>query len=208
MTYFKLAYSGTLPAGDVWVTGFHVLSTDTIDAVHALTVTWWTTFWEGPIGGTGYKALCSAGVASVASATYQLNDNAPFRTVGTRRSINTVVGTDTANSLPQECAPLISLRSNEPGPAGRGRMYLPPSSVDTVAANGSLSTASVNAIEAAAEAAWLATNGAIFTPVVFQRGTLVRPVIVEANVPQVMAVQRRRVNKVVRTRPGFTMPGT
>lgn len=207
MAIFRVTYSGVLPAGDIWTTGYHVTSTDTVSAVVESAGLWLTSFWNGVDAAPGYKTICNAGVVVTSSAAYELSPIAPYKVVASERGIFDLAGTDVANSLPQEVSPLISMRTSTPGPGGRGRMYLPCTATDTASAVGNLASAAATVIENAAFNAWTVTNGAFFQPVLFKRGTGGEIVINEFNVPDVFAVQRRRVNKVSRTRGDQTMPG-
>src|SRR5262245_39757275 len=64
MTHWRLTASGTLPAGDIWVTGLHVTRDAGGSTAGALTAwnTAWTTFWNGGGGLDGYGSLVVATV--------------------------------------------------------------------------------------------------------------------------------------------------
>lgn len=88
--------------------------------------------------------------------------------------------------------------------AGRGRFYLPPLAVSTVA-DGRLSSTAQGTVSSAVEAFLTSLGGASLTPVVRGRSTHTSTPITRYDVGDVFDTQRRRRDKLIETRIGGTV---
>lgn len=104
-----------------------------------------------------------------------------------------VSGSSGANPLPFEVATAVTLQTNHRGPSGRGRLYLPPTHINSMAAGGIYTNefvVSCNSLIALyLEAVILATP---YVPVVVSRRRLILNEIVSVACGQVPDSQRRR----------------
>lgn len=113
-------------------------------------------------------------------------------------------GSDTSEELPPQCSVAVSTRSATPTRAGRGRFFLPPYGVDTVASGKLTSTGRTRTATAAQKfLQHFTANG--WTPVIFHKGTAVETDITAIDVGDVFDTQRRRRNQQTETRTRLTI---
>lgn len=150
MSIYRITVSGHMKTGEEWNTTWHVdvaggqalnVANAAADAI--------TAAWSGTSGSAGkledyYTA--DLGVDSVAAV--ELGSDA--HGVDKKVVSLALVGTSTDELLPPNCAVAMSLRTNVPTKAGRGRNFLP-SPVVTTVVNQLLATA----VQTAMKNAWL-----------------------------------------------------
>ena len=115
-----------------------------------------------------------------------------------------LVGTGTGEALPPQNAIVVSLRTNTPTRAGRGRFYLPSPTVATVLDQRLDSTAQ-NDILNGALAMLNHMKGLSWLPAIYHRTTVNNTLVVGIDVGDVFDNQRRRRNKLVETRVRATL---
>lgn len=115
-----------------------------------------------------------------------------------------LTGTGTDEPLPPQNSVVVSLRSNTPTRAGRGRFYLP-SPVVTTVIDQRLDSAAQDDILNGALAMLNHMKGLGATPVVYHRGSSTVTPVVSIDVGDVFDTQRRRRNKLVETRVSATL---
>src|SRR5688572_9395941 len=117
MALYRHRLEGTF-TGEVWSFGLYSESTLSVAASQSAFMTGITNFWAeaGP--------LFSTDVAAVRAVTVEL-DPATGKQLTGAENTRADVGTSAAESLPYQCAPVVSLRTATLSRAGRGRFYAP-----------------------------------------------------------------------------------
>lgn len=206
MTIYLHRFSGTLPAGDVFTTGWHSNSSNSLPTSHGLAVSWLTDLMAGTGGAAGLHADLQTLTVFTKVTTSQLNTVAPYNTVAVAETDVTEPGTGGTATLPQDLAVVVSLRTTDPSRKGRGRMYLPAPLAADLASNGELAAATVTSWINSLDKAWVVSNGAGEHPVVFSRTTGLSGSIIRFGIGTLFDRQSRRVNKVNTVRTFSTMP--
>lgn len=107
-------------------------------------------------------------------------------------------------SLPYECAHVVTWRTALANKMGHGRWYLPAMTTGALATGGYvLSTTAVTDIVGAVNIAIAAWAGAL-TPVILHRKTLTTDNVIKGDVPDGVYVQGRRADKRVPARTSLT----
>lgn len=208
MTYFRVSQQGILPSLDVWVSNFHVQSSNTLAAVHTAASSGLASFWNNT-----YKAYCTPGTTLTQVVTTEL-DIATGKNKQAQLTTNNIAGTGVAPSLPNQCCVLVSLRTANAGKSGRGRQYLPGLAIANLASNGTLLATTRDAIDTAYQSF---INGLTSTgQVVILHGgyagkingvpqykSLTSDNVTAVAVATKFATQRRRINKVQATYSPF-----
>lgn len=154
MPDYKLEVHGHFSAAVAWSFGCHANSAQDLATI----LTTWKTAWEATWsdGGHGLNILYPATTGIDEYRAYTLD--ALMYSTAVATSGSTKVGTAAADSLPWEIAIVVSQRTAQTGPAGRGRIKLPAIIETSVNNNvvdpgdaGRISTA-VNAVKAAINA--------------------------------------------------------
>jgi len=201
MTYFKVSAIGVLPLADIFVTSFHVLSTNSLTQVHTAANTEWSTFWSAitthmPIG-TVLKEV----------KTVELNGTNGKQAFSQTTAHNTP-GTGVAPDVSQQCCILVSLRTASAAKGGHGRQYLPAPVSGSTTGNGQLSTAAQTAINAAYDT-MVSNLGPTYQLVVLHGGfhrkpdgsveylPLTHDAVTSSRVRDVLGTQRRRTNRIL-----------
>jgi hypothetical protein len=199
MANYRGKVEGHLEGGEVFNFTMHftavtgqaaVMATDLADAV--------TLMWSGtntPAGNITALYPAAIGVDRV------VVDELDFagKNVSQGRETLALVGTGTDEPLPPQCAVGISLRTDVPTKAGRGRFYLP-SPVTPTVVNQRLDTAAQNDYLHGALAMLQHMNGLGWTPAIFHRNGDAATPVVSLDVGDVFDTQRRRRNKLVPVR--------
>lgn len=198
MPDYRLKMHGTFASGRRWTTRIHMTSASDLGTVAALWASNTVNFWSNAT--TGIQTLYPVGTVFTGSSAALLNP--VFRETLKVDSPSTNPGTATADSLPEQNAIVVSLRSPAVGRNQRGRMYLPAPAED--AAVGGELTAPLGARASTAIHtlfdAMRSSGGTIFIynakvqpihdPVQFTKKT-----ITIEQVDRVLRTQRRRVRK-------------
>jgi hypothetical protein len=193
MAIFKHVVTGSGAAGDIWTSGLHSrMVVEDAGAAHAA----WEAALEIMLGAAGIGSYWADTTGSTNCTTYTL-DQATGHATWAVRSNAVHVGTGGAGQpAPRDCI-VVGLRTAVPGPAGRGRMYLPAVSTDNLSATGLISDAAKTAISNAVGSALLSLQTASVLPGIWRVGlgdavTGFRTVTVSG----VQGTQRRRSNKI------------
>jgi hypothetical protein len=195
LTIYRLVASGTTE-DEVWECTLHVSGGGAIAAAQDAWVGAWGAAWNGNDAPTdNLNQLMATTVETTSLFTSQL-DPVTFHQVAKIENDATLAGTATGDQLPPQCSVVITWLTALASKNGRGRMYLPPFSVDAVAA-GRLSAADSAIVLAAGKNLINAMSGSGFTPVVFNRKTGVGTPITRVRTGNVFNTQKGRLDKLV-----------
>lgn len=198
MTILKHVLGGPQSAGDQWTSGFHSFGANlTAAAAHALLSAAVNT----AIGGTQLAQYLAPTTRITDLTTYVL-DEVTGKAIDVARSAVNIVGTSAGAQAPPRAATVIGLRTNRPGPRGRGRMYLPAPALSNFDANGLITAGARNGIGGAMSSLMAQCRSRGLDPGLFDRSGL-NPEIVpfhQVTVGAVAGSQRRRTNKIP---PGY-----
>lgn len=203
MTVFRHRATGTHTGGEQWTFGLYSEGTGTVDEAE--------TAWDNGVTSffTSMGAAIPSTVSVLTTSTASIDETTGAQI--TRRELtNGSAGTGTAESLPYQVTPVVSLRTNLATRAGRGRFYAPSLGVDQIS-GGRLLTAARTALADAALAMLQDVMISGLVPVIFHRtassGTaqFSRTQIISLDVGDVLDTQRRRRNKLIESRESRTL---
>jgi len=200
MTHWRVTAQGTLPAGDIFVTGFQIFRVSGGDTA-GLLAAWQTAyelFWNGTGASDDFKSLTKTTVVTTLLTATQVGDDG--KNVDQELATVSLAGTATDDSMPQETSPVLSLRTANASKRGRGRCYLPPLTEASDAGNGLMVSGSQTQIATAGQAMVQSLNGAAYQVVVWHRDLLTGDPVIAVDVADAFRVQRRRQNRVAITR--------
>lgn len=191
MALFKHTLQGTFP-GEVWSFGLHTLGNLTVSAAE--------TAWATAVGGfwTSAGPLFANEVVATGTTTAEL-DQATGKQITRVETGSSLIGSAASESLPYQCAPAVSFRTNLATRAGRGRFYAPSLAVEFVAAGKMTSTAQTALLDGA-EAMVNSLTAAGLTTVLYGRTSHATQEVTRVDVGDVIDTQRRRRNKLVENR--------
>lgn len=191
MALFKHTLQGTFP-GEVWSFGLHTTGNLTVSAAE--------TAWATAVGGfwTSAGLLFANEVVATATTTAEL-DQATGKQLTRVETGSSLIGSAASESLPYQCAPAVSFRTNLATRAGRGRFYAPSLAVEFVA-GGKMTSAAQTALLAGAEDMVNALTAAGLTTVLYGRTSHATQEVTRIDVGDVIDTQRRRRNKLVESR--------
>lgn len=191
MALFKHTLQGTFP-GEVWSFGLHTSGNLTVSAAE--------TAWATAVGGFWASAglLFANEVVATATTTAEL-DQATGKQLTRVETGSSLIGSAVSESLPYQCAPAVSFRTNLATRAGRGRFYAPSLAVEFVA-GGKMTSAAQTALLAGAEDMVNSLTSAGLTTVLYGRTSHATQEVTRVDVGDVIDTQRRRRNKLVESR--------
>lgn len=191
MALYRHRLEGTFP-GEIWSFGLYTDSNLSVAAAQSAWMTGITNFWAEA------TALFSADVATTRAVTVEL-DPATGKQLTGAEDTRTDVGTSAAETLPFQCAPVVSLRTATLSRAGRGRFYAPSLAVDQVAGGRLLIAARDTLADAGLELVQgvTAAGGNV---VIYHRGSGTTTPVTSLDVGDVIDTQRRRRNQLVEAR--------
>jgi hypothetical protein len=189
--------NGDLPSSEVWSTGLHVQTAITIDAVATAWTSAVTALWTGS-GSAGIFDVYPTVVAVRSLDVFQLDPASDVAVAKVEVPV-TLPGGSGANTLPQEVAVCATLRSNTPGPRGRGRMFFPPPTVTEVTPTGRLNTVAQQSLAIGIALMLQAMEDVTATPVLHTKGGIDR-LITRVDVGDVFDAQRRRRDALIEAR--------
>lgn len=197
MALYRHLAAGVTP-GEVF--NFSVWSNGnaSLAAAHAAWDTALQTFWSGAV-----DALVANEVSITGTSTAEV-DVATGKQSTRVDSAVSLPGTSAAEMLPFQCAVAVSLRTVFATRSGRGRFYLPPLSVATIA-GGRVTPANQTIIADSAQDMMATLQGAGLQPVVYSRIARAAVTITRIDVGDVVDTQRRRRNKLVEERVSRTV---
>lgn len=161
----RVAVTGAMPSSQRWSNVWHFRyaggasspGDSDLNALEALFVR----FYSGAAFGAGVAWLsrCLPTVTLTKISMVRLDGTS----LGTDFPFN-ILGTGSGNSLPSECAPVVTLRSNQRGRSHRGRIYLPAPVAGSVDANGRLTNTIGTATTVQLQGLMTALGGPLVTP--------------------------------------------
>lgn len=199
MPLFRHVCQGTYETGETWSFTLHTNSTNDLATAQSRWVTATGVMWTGEMDAlvSNQVSMTELTTASITTATGQQISR-----------VSTTVarpGVSTDESLPAQCATVVSLTSETATRAGRGRFYLPPLAV-TVMNTGRLSAASMTALVAAVDSLFSSLgSGTPLDPVLYSRTAHTLTNITGGNIGNVIDTQRRRRNKLIEVRTALTL---
>lgn len=191
MALFKHTLNGVFP-GEIWSFGIHTLGNLTASAAEAAWATAAGAFW------TDAGLLFANEVTAVSTSTAEL-DQATGKQITRVETPSSLAGTAASESLPYQCAPAVSLRTNLATRAGRGRFYAPSLAVEFVA-GGKMTAPAQSALLDGAVGMIAALTGAGLDVVLYGRASHATQSVTRVDVGDVIDTQRRRRNKLVENR--------
>lgn len=192
MPLYRHTLSGTFP-GEVWSFGLHTNGSLALAAAQSAWQTAVAAFFS-----VDYSATLATTTVANEVTTAELVQATGKQSSKAADPVN-FAGTSTAESLPFQCAPVVSLRSALATRAGRGRFYAPSLAVDQVN-DGRMILAARDSLADSAAAMLSSLNDAGLAPVLYSRTTHNTQQILRLDVGDVIDTQRRRRNKLIEVR--------
>lgn len=204
MALYQNRFIGTLPEGDTFTFSWWTDSTQNLATVQAGNVQWAQDLWAGAVDGEGLEDLLPSSCVLTTVRTGLITQETGQQQAVDEDTVN-LPGVATGNSLPNDVALVVSLRTNLANRRGRGRFYLPSLVADTLTAAGRLDpTAQQNIVDSLANA-WNGYTG-VGDPVVYSRTQRTIEDVISFDVGDLFDTQRRRENKVSQSRISAQMP--
>ena len=204
MALYQNRFIGTLPEGDTFTFSWWTDSTQDLATVQAGNVQWAQDLWAGAVDGEGLEDLLPSSCVLTTVRTGLITQETGQQQAVDEDTVN-LPGVATGNSLPNDVAVVVSLRTNLANRRGRGRFYLPSLVATTLTAAGRLDpTAQQNIVDSLANA-WNGYTG-IGDPVVYSRTQRTIEDVISFDVGDLFDTQRRRENKVSQSRISAQMP--
>jgi hypothetical protein len=204
MALYQNRFIGTLPEGDTFTFSWWTDSTQNLATVQAGNVQWAQDLWAGASSGAGLQDLLPSSCVLTTVRTGLITQETGQQQAVDEDTVN-LPGVATGNSLPNDVALVVSLRTNLANRRGRGRFYLPSLVATTLTAAGRLDpTAQQNIVDSLANA-WNGYTG-VGDPVVYSRTQRTIEDVISFDVGDLFDTQRRRENKVSQSRISAPMP--
>ncbi len=204
MALYQNRFIGTLPEGDTFTFSWWTDSTQDLATVQAGNVQWAQDLWAGATDGAGLEDLLPSSCVLTTVRTGLITQETGQQQAVDEDTVN-LPGVATGNSLPNDVALVVSLRTNLANRRGRGRFYLPSLVATTLTAAGRLDpTAQQNIVDSLANA-WNGYTG-VGDPVVYSRTQRTIEDVISFDVGDLFDTQRRRENKVAQSRISAQMP--
>jgi hypothetical protein len=189
--------NGTLPSGEVFSTGIHAQSALDIAEVSATWVSAITALWTGT-GSAGINDLYTPETILTTSVVTEL-DPLTDKAVDQIETALSIPGGATGTPLPQEVAVVITTRTAQPGPSGRGRLFMPPPASSTVSQEGRLTSGNQLTYVGGFTVMFQAMASATHDPILHSKGRADR-LITRFDVGDVFDAMRSRRDKLIESR--------
>lgn len=204
MAFYRGTVKGHLEGGEVFNFTLHFLAVTGQAAVMAVDLaTAVTKMWSGTNTPAGNITALYPAAIGVDGVVVDELDSAGKNVSQGRQSL-ALVGTGTDEPLPPQNSVVVSLRTNVPTRAGRGRIFLP-SPVTTTVIDQRLDSAAQGDVLHGALAMLNSMTADGWTTVIYHRGSDSGDQVVSIDVGDVFDTQRRRRNKLVETRVSATL---
>lgn len=204
MALYQNRFIGTLPEGDTFTFSWWTDSTQDLATVQAGNVQWAQDLWAGAVDGEGLEDLLPSSCVLTTVRTGLITQETGQQQAVDEDTVN-LPGVATGNSLPNDVALVVSLRTNLANRRGRGRFYLPSLVATTLTAAGRLDPTAQQSIVDSLANAWNGYTG-IGDPVVYSRTQRTIEDVISFDVGDLFDTQRRRENKVSQSRISAQMP--
>lgn len=192
MAVYRHTLLGTFP-GEQWTFRIHSEGNLSLAAAQSAWAAGVTAF-----GSAAYLATLAPETEFVEITTAEL-DPATGGQLTKTSDPRSEVGTAAVASLPFQCSPVVSLRTQDASRRGRGRFYAPSPAVDAQA-GGRLTAGAQTALADAAEGLINGLESTGLDAVLYSLTTFVRTPITSLDVGDVIDTQRRRRNKLIEQR--------
>ena len=204
MALYLLRASGRWGTAETFNFGIHATSSAATAAVAGTWAQALTEAWSGAGTPAGALNAAYATTTEIEQATAALLTQTSGQQTARADVDVSLPGTSAEDSLPPQCAVVVSLRTEVANRTGRGRFYLPAPAVNACTA-GLINPAIQQNIVNAWTRAFAALDSGGITPVLFSRTTFVNTTITSFNVGNVFDTQRRRRNQLVENRISGTV---
>jgi hypothetical protein len=196
MTIFRHEAIGALPDGEQFVFGVHSeKAAGSLSGAHSAWAAAVDDLWNGTATpADSIKQLYPSSIHIDEVVSTEL-DPITGKNLLQERSGVSLVGTGSGSALPQEVAVCVSLRTNLPTRAGRGRFFLPSPIVTTVSAS-RLAGTPQGQILAAAALMLGDMSAATFPVVILHRSTMTTDLVISVDVGDVFDSMRTRRDKL------------
>jgi len=196
MTFFRHEATGTLPDGETFTFGVHSeKAAGNIAAAHSAWASAVDDLWNGTATpADSIKQLYPSTITVDELVTTEL-DPITGKNLLQERSGVSLAGTGSGGALPQEVAVCVSLRTNLPTRAGRGRFFLP-SPILTVCIGSRLGSTAQGQILAAAALMLGDMVTSTYPVVILHRSTMTSDLVVSVDVGDVFDSMRTRRDKL------------
>jgi hypothetical protein len=202
MALWKIAYTGNMPGGDVFMHGIHLATDDgvVISDVRTRAAAAHTALLTTASGMQGIFTTTTQW-AGIVVEKINVADGSVIET-----DVSTVArtGTDVNNALPGEVAICVTFRTALITRSGRGRWYLPCPATDQLTSQGRLLATAQTKIITSMNAFFTALQSTLAgaDAVVYSQKLASVASIISYDVGDVLDAQRRRRNKLVESRAG------
>lgn len=199
MALYQHRFNGITQLGTRWTNTWWSDTASSLTAVHSAAVTWANSFYGGIV------TLMAADVGLTDVQTGEI-DQSNGRQLQVQASAAEISGTAVGNSLPTDCAIVVSLRTLLANRRGRGRFYLPPFVADIILTDdGRVTPTGQSTITGELTTAW-SNYVATGTPVVYSRTGRTTQPITSYDVGDLFDTQRGRQDRIVENRLSAPMP--
>lgn len=189
--------NGTLPSGEIFSTGIHVQSGLSIAQVSSTWSSACVALWS-QTGSAGVSGIYTTEVILTSTVVAEL-DPITDKAVDQIEVAHSIAGVAATTPLPQEVAVVATLRTAQPGPSGRGRMFMPPPEAGTVTNQGRLNPTAQATFVGAITVLLQAMATATHDPILHSKGRPDR-LITRLDVGDVFDAMRSRRDKLIEAR--------
>lgn len=191
MALYRCIAQGIYPVGTGWHFGQYCSSALSLSAAASAWNTAVSAYWTG-------ATLHHAPGVNLASTTVYTVDPVSGKSTASQLTTNVTAGTGVTAALPAEVSLVVTKSTVQPGPNGRGRMYLPPLVAGDLS-NGLVLAGTITTMVAAVKAMYDSLVGASMTPVLYGLRSKIIFNLSGFKIGNSWDVQRRRQRKITQT---------